>query len=640
MALSLFSFSAGDTAYIAKMNANNILIETAFNGLTNATDIATATGTVGTTLNDIWDRSGLVGASSMRVTCATSQTLSVTSGSWWNITTVKRGVSLSNASLNFGAKTSGIYQIIADGAGGLSVSVTSAAVAGSALAIYQIQYNAPNFGSAERLVPILFHGDDYARMLSSPVFGSFTRVADRLSSMEGGDGAIVSVGGGSGAATGTGGVAGLYAQLAITSAVWTYAAGHLRNNNLIVSTAASTLPLEASATHFVEVAISNGSVSYTLAGWTSGDAIALRKISTCSGALSGSQDVRTWAIAGIGGSGGGGAGTPGLANSGTTDGLWQLYRGTGATSSPVSDAVFAVDRGSQNTASIRWNETSDKWEFSENGTTFTAFLGMGNLDLGGGAVPRLNILASAPAVLEGQGLSTSATAALISLSAYTSTTTTIALIRGTAFDSALSALGTSTEPFPGVAFYQNSGTIPPGAAAKIVANWQSGRPEMPQFLMVPVASQTIQYVLWSASTASLKVSTYLVGYVDLIQGVGTTLMSATRAGLTGPISTVSHVFSMANFSGVGNRLQVFYLEISSTLPAGSTYDLEFYGSDGGVASQLQFQALAIDASAAYITRLPWVYRDLASTSEVYLRISHQAASAGTFSVKWVAERFA
>ena len=49
---------------------------------------------------------------------------------------------------------------------------------------YQIAWNNPGFGSAQRLVPILLAGDDYNRALSSFLLGSFTGINDRLSSLE------------------------------------------------------------------------------------------------------------------------------------------------------------------------------------------------------------------------------------------------------------------------------------------------------------------------------------------------------------------------------------------------------------------------------------------------------------------------
>lgn len=637
--ISLFRFSAGTTGYIGLLNINATITENALNALfAGQTTGAVAGGGGGTgtatTLVDLWDRNGFLGVSAFALTCMTSQTLSATSGAAWHLNLARRGAFQSNQILNFGGKSSGIYAVLVDTVGTLTISAASAVVAGGNFALYNIEYKAPDFGSAERVAPILLHGDDYNRSLSGPIYGSFARLADRLSAIEGGGGGTGAGSGVSGA--GGTGVAALYAQATITASVWTYLGGLLRDNNLILSTVGSTLPLEVSNYHYIEVAISNATVSYAVSGWTSSNAIPIRLIRTCSGTVSYNADVRTWAIAG-----GGGGGTPGLENSGTTDGIWKLYKGTGITSSPVSDVGLVVVRGSAAAVQIRWNETTDHWQFTNDGSLYTDLGGTGTLDLGGGRIGRLMMTVSAPAVLAATGLSTSGTAALISLSAYTSVTTTAALLRGTAFDSALSNLvGASTEPFPGVAFYRDSGTVVAGAAAKIVADYTYGKPETPQTLWVPVASQTIQYVTWAASNLSLRVSAYLVAYIDTVQGVGTQVVSATKTGLAASVGNNKYLLSTGDWSAVANRALVHYLEVSGTLGAGSTYDVELYGASAFSSSDLLFQAITIDASAAYVTRLPFMYRDTASTGHVHLVLSNMGASAGTFSVKWVGEQYA
>lgn len=618
--VTLNRFSAGMITYVAAHNANMTTIETALNNLLTALGLGTGTTGTAAGMDELWEQDGLVGASAFPVACATSQTLSVGSGAAWILGTQAFSRSTSSVTLNFAGKTSGIYAVIVDGAGTLSFSALSAGVVGSSLQLYSIEYKAGTFGSAARLLPILLQGNDWQRMLSSVNFGSFARVADRLSAAEG-------------ALT----LDTLYAQSAITSGVnWHYKAGHVRDNNTIVSTTGSNVLLNASATNYIEVTISTGTVSYTITGFTSNDAIPLRKISTAASAVLCNYDVRTWAFAG----GASGGGVAGLANSGTTDGIWYLYRGTGSTSAPVSTAAVAVDRGSQATVEVRWNESTDAWQYTNDGTTYYGFGEIAGLDLGAGQTTRWTMIASAPAVLAAEGLTTTTSTVAISLSGIVSTTTTAILLRGTAFDSAASVLAASAEPFPGVAFYRDSSTVTANAVARILADINSAVAERAQMVMVPVSNQLIEYAAVAASDLSLRCSVYAVAYVDLVTGPGPQVASATVTGLTASVGANAFVLSSGQFSGFVNRGLVTYLEVSGTLGAGSLYDIEFYSSDGAAASQLLFQAIQVDASAAYTTRVPFAIRALPSNNSTFLRLSNAGASAGTFSVHWSGERFA
>ena len=621
MTITLNRFTTGMVTYIAAHNTNATTIETAINAL----QAATTTGTGGTGANaigftELWDRDGIVGASSFPVTCATSLTLSVGSGGGWLLGQQTFARATSALTLNFAGKGSGVYAIILDAAGGLSISALSATVAGSSLQIFSVQFNAPDFGSAARLLPILMQGDDWNRMLSSTQYGSFTRIADRFSAIEG-------------ALT----VDALYAQSAVSGSGWSFKSGHLRNNNTIVSTAAGNLVLAGSATHYIEVALSTGAVSYASGGWTSSEAIALRLITTAASAVTVNNDARTWATAG----GGSGGGTPGLQNSGTTDSVWYMYRGTGATSALPSAAAWVIDRGSLADVAIRWNPSavSGRFEYTADGTTYYGFGEIAGLDLGAGQTTRFTMIASAPAILATTTSSTSGLE-LISLSGIVSTTTTAVFLRGTAFDSAASAIGGSAEPFPGIAFYRDSSTVTADAVAKIYAWFTSGQPERPQLVICPVSNAVIQYQAWAASQGSLRVSVYAFAYVDLITGPGPQPASATAVSLTASVGANTYALSSGQFSGFLNRGLVTYLETSGTLGAGSLYDVEFYASNGNAASQLLFQAVGVDASAAYTTRIPFSIKSVPSNNTTFLRLSNAGASAGLFSLHWQAERFA
>ena len=61
---------------------------------------------------------------------------------------------------------------------------------------------------------------------------------------------------------------------------------------------------------------------------------------------------------------------------------------SGVTSSPTLDAGIEVERGTSNNVAIRWNETTDKWEFTNDGTTYS--------ELGSGSGASLTVSDTAP----------------------------------------------------------------------------------------------------------------------------------------------------------------------------------------------------------------------------------------------------
>ena len=52
------------------------------------------------------------------------------------------------------------------------------------------------------------------------------------------------------------------------------------------------------------------------------------------------------------------------------DNIITLNSDLGALASPTENAGIEVNRGNQNKTAIRWNETTDKWQFTNNGTTY------------------------------------------------------------------------------------------------------------------------------------------------------------------------------------------------------------------------------------------------------------------------------
>ena len=62
------------------------------------------------------------------------------------------------------------------------------------------------------------------------------------------------------------------------------------------------------------------------------------------------------------------------------DNILTLNAAINQASAPVSDAGIEIDRGSSDNVSLLWNETSDKWTFTNDGTTYYNIADAGRLD--------------------------------------------------------------------------------------------------------------------------------------------------------------------------------------------------------------------------------------------------------------------
>ena len=616
MAITLTRFSAGMVAYVAAFNNNSVVLETAINALQAG---GGGGGGVGTGFLEVWDRTGLVGASAFIVTLVSDTHLSLTSGAVWNLGTQKLGRNTSATQLSFVGNASGTYFLNIDGAGGVTVSTVSGTTAA-----YSIYFSAASFGSATRLVQVLLHGDDYNRMLSSLLFGSGTRVADRLSSLEN-------------ALT----LDAMYAQSGTSGAQWSYKRGQVRNNNVIFSAAASFVSLPANSSFFVEVDPATGTVSVTSGGFTSGN-IPIRFVQTSAGVIISNDDRRAWATLAFSG---GGGGVAGLTISGTTNPAW-----TGATSvlsaGSAVDVRFIANRGTGPQPEIRWRETASSWQFTTDGTSFINLVGIESLNIGTQQQTRFTWVASTPIVLNepARGPSSAGVYSALLLSTHISTTATAIVLRGFMTDSnAGSTL--SAGSVTGITFFVDSSTITNAEATKVIA-MTSATIRFTE-VIVPVSNQRCDFQVEASSDGAATLRFALVGFYDTRAGVGTTRLSGTVTSLA-VCATSAATFSLSagQFAAAMTRGQCWFLQTSASnsVGAGSLYDIELYGHASGATSQLTsallFQATGIDASAIFLTRLPFYYEDTASTALIYLRISSAGTASGLWSLEMRCERFA
>jgi len=613
MSITLSRNSAGETAYVTKFNNNWTTIETAVNSILQSLG-AGGGGTDGAAgFPEVWETSGTVGISSFQYTSSSNTHLSFTSGVVWSLKNQTIGRSTSATQISFVGKASGTYFVNVDGAGGITISTASGTTP-----IYTVVYNNPGFNSATRLMPILFHGDDYQRSLSGGIFGSFTRLADRLSTLEG-------------ALT----LDAFYAQSGTSGTQWSYKAGQVRNNNVIFSAAASFVSLLALSSLYVEIDPANGTVSVASGGFTSG-LIPIRYLKSSTAELISNEDRRTWATLAFSA-----ISQTGPQMSGTNESFWTLN--IDHTSTALSNAGLVVERGAQTDTSIRWNESLDQWEFTNDGTSFVALGGLQGLNIGAQQQTRFTMVISAPTVLNEDGRSATSLGEVstLSLSAWVSTTTTAAILRGYIFGTKTSITNPSVSAADGIAFYRDSATTTvDDRVAKVLAA-STGEFSI-DMITVPVSNQACAFIV--SATSECHVQFNLVGFYDLITSPGTQRVSGTSAGILVSATKGSYVTLASPFAAAMIRGLVYYLETSGNMGTASLYDIEFYnkasGANSQLASSLLFQATQIDASSAYITRLPWYYEDSNSNAQVHLRISNNGTTSGSFSVIMLAERYA
>lgn len=66
-----------------------------------------------------------------------------------------------------------------------------------------------------------------------------------------------------------------------------------------------------------------------------------------------------------------------------TDNIITLNGNVGPSTSPTLNAAIEINRGSSANVQIRWNETYDKWQITNNGSLFGNIATTGNIDITG-----------------------------------------------------------------------------------------------------------------------------------------------------------------------------------------------------------------------------------------------------------------
>ncbi|MBW1953575.1 MAG: hypothetical protein JRI66_10910 [Deltaproteobacteria bacterium] len=614
MSISLFKeFTQGMTDYIAKHNANYSVIENQINSI-----LSLLTGQQGGVLEvpeglkQIYDRKGIVGRDSYDFSEGThlDEVLEVNPGAYWSGAYWRQKTSFTNLSLV--GRNSETYYIYLDGTG--TPALASSPQQDTIWSFYWDD-DAKEVSQKQLYtgVSILFDGDDYADMLDSAAKGKeYTRVADRLEEIEQGQDVF----------------GGYYAENPPHDGLnFKYTAGKVRNDSVIAETPAGQVALTDNATNYVEVDPADGTMSANTTGFTSGK-IPLYQVVTSGEAIDTVEDQRTPAIAGTGGGGGGHTQNTDV---GTTSDTFTIDMD--AAGSPTGRAGLEVENGDEPNAMLKFNRETGHWQFSEDGGTSWKNLGEPDLSLGAQEFSRFVALENPPEVYYESNRGPSADYETMDLTSYLGSPqfgVKTVLLRVFFRDTSPSA---NTK----VLFRKGGGPYSPQTAFTVWSDESADEPK-PADLIIPLGDgDTVDFWVYSSGNDTATLHVFLLGYFEVIYGVGTQEKTLTQDNLNVAADTTQD-FTLENFC---NRGLCHYLKIQETSgnPSG-TFDIHLY-ADAAFSILLYNAEGLIPADGAFEDWLPfWVY-DSGQERKIRVRIvNHDPGQAGTYFLTLKAEQFA
>jgi len=616
--ISLQKVFAASTSYVADHESNYTSIETAINALYAA--VQGTGGSAGTDqrVNELYDtRNGIFGKASYKPVAATLSPspydLTVAAGAYWSGTEYRnKATSTTIALLSFSTGT--LYLQVPTG------GVPTVATSATGDTVWQFAWDdTTHVVSAVTLystAEILFDGDDYANAIAG-----YEDLTARLAALD----AVSSF------------IGGQYAEDAGSHSGLDFAffGGYVHNDNVVTNTAAGSVTLTNNDTNYVELNISSGAVSANVTSFTSGY-IPLFVVTTSGGSISVVTDNRTWAR-------GGGTGSHAQnTDLGTDSADFKLLRT--ATGAPSSNATFSVERGDENDVNIRWNETDDQWEFTNDGVTWTAIGTGSGGDLGSQELTKYVPFEDPTAILELTSQDTSLDYVQLDIGPTGSNVISSApqgcsgvVVRVQFWDSAPGA-GVNAK------FRQYGGTAAPTKAYTVWGG--TNEEDGVMTLILPgddgndPATIGFEYYLTASGSGTANVRVFLLGYFQRVTGVGTQTKTKSYTGLAVSAAS-SQTFDKTAFLTRGLIYNLTITETGGTMTG--TYDVEIYAKDTFLAADLLYQAVAIDATAGsgvYTDRLPFMYLDSDSTSELHVKIINNDGSfGGTFTLDLTAEQF-
>ncbi len=622
MAITLQKTFSGSTTYVADHESNYGIVEDAINNLLTALGGTTGTAlSVPSGLQEIFDRDGVIGINSFLMATGNlgGFLLGVPAGAAWVGSEFRKNAASQTVNLT-GLPDGTLHLNIATNG---TANVTTASNSNT---IYSFTWASSTTTVSNRTleVDILFDGDDYNDALSSTALATnYTSLSARLEDAESRLGTLGS----------------FYMQDTNTTTGLTFGfkAGKVRNDNVVTDTASGTLTLSPSASNtYIQVNPSTGVVSSNLSGFTS-NFIPLFRVTTNATDITVVDDKRTWASLG----GGGGGGHAQNTDTGTTSTTFDLAT---SQASGTTNASFRVARGSDPTVSVRWNETSDQWEFTNDGTLYSP---IGNLDLGVQELSKLVMLEDPIIATEVLNIGTGASYTLVDITSASELLPAAVfgvsglILRVQYWDDAASAT-------TNVKFREPVDAAVSPAVAYNVQATTTGDPDEQQLTTLIIegqgvdASNTIhqgfEYLATTSGSNTGHLRVWLTGFFAKVSGVGTQDRDFISASHSVSPSTETD-FNVGSFVNRG-LIHKFRIEETSGNPTGG-YNVKLYSRDTFASATLLYQVDAIDPTIVYEDYLPVWVEDLDETSELHLRINNtDGAQTGVYTVTIDVEQFA
>lgn len=623
MAISLVKvFSGGSTTYVEDHESNYTTLEENINTLLNV--LGSANGgplAVPAGLQEIFDRNGVIGKGSYRFAEGSigGFLLTVPPGAAWLGNVFRKNSASQTVDLT-GLPDGVLYLDVSTG------GIASAETASGASTLYNFTWasGTTTISSRTLLTGILFDGTDYNDVLSSTALATnYESLAERLEDAE--------------ARLGTLGSFYMQDLGTTTGLTFGYKAGRVRNNNVVTDTASGTIALPPSTTNnYIQVNPSTGVVSANTTGFTS-NFVPLFRITSAASTLSVIDDKRTWAALG----GGGGGGHAQNTDTGTDGIRFDLVLGqsTGST-----NAAFGVDRGSDPTVEVRWNETSNVWEFTNDGSVYSP---IGNLDLGVQELSKLVMLEEPLLATEVLNISTAASYTLVDLTSASELLPAAVfgvsgiIYRVQYWDDAAS-LTTNVKFRKPI----NPATSP-AVAFNVQAKLTGDHDEQALTELIiegegvdasDTLHQGFEYLATTSGAGTGHLRVYMTGFFAKVSGVGTQDKDLIFASHTVSPSTETD-FNLTSFINRG-LVHKFKVEETSGNPVAG-YNVKLYSRDTFASSTLLYQVDSIDPATAYEDYLPLWVEDLDLTSELHLRINNtDGSNTGVYTVTIDVEQFA
>ena len=386
----------------------------------------------------------------------------------------------------------------------------------------------------------------------------------------------------------------------------------------------------------------------------------------------------------------GGAGT------GTSSLSWTLRQGYGGTPGDGDTALFEVERGTESDVAVRWNEQANKWQFTndgstwddiptsasgsatgtnettwtvdednagaavetqlrfeggsdddviirataarelqfsvDNGVTWHDFAGADGFNVGGGVTNRAYYKNIEAQVVNDNNLSDSAAWQNVDLTADFTEKGGSELVVAALLRVFYHDSAPATDTR--VRFRKAGIAETPDQQAAVYAYDTAVQPA-PEYITVPVSSGgAIEYWIEASGANTANLDVYLVGYIVELTGTGTQKVNFTAGAMVVNQGT-SQTFDKLAWL---DRGLVWFFQISQTGMSAGTFDVEIYADDGF--TTLLYKAINIAYDATYPDSLPWFYEDEDATTELHIKITNAGTGNGTFTAVFKAERFA